>query len=72
MSNYVIFKFRSCSQSVSINRANIVGFRVPDGRLVFTKVILDSGCEVALNGMSQEDAEETLCKFDESRKGEDE
>lgn len=59
---YVIFKWSI--NKVSINRANIVGFRSPNHCLVWTNVILDSGCEVPLNGMDQDKAESILREFD--------
>lgn len=59
---------------VHLNRANIVGFRAPDPALVWTNVILDSGAEVSLNGVSMEEAEKILADFDENNppRGQDE
>jgi hypothetical protein len=62
---YVVFQWQPYNR-VHLLREHIVGFR-PHAHVVWTDVILDSGAEVALNGMTLEEAKATLEEFDRVR-----
>lgn len=55
MKKYTIFNLYS-GGTLSVLTASIVGFSSPEPRLCWTNVILESGCEIALNGTPMDEA----------------
>lgn len=61
---YIRFEGGAIGITVILKRDNIIGFRVPNPLICLTNVILDSGAEVQLTGLSLDEAQEILDSYE--------